>query len=154
MSDELNEAELEFYEKLGRLANGLTLRGGDVWEWTTFTRPNGESIETVEHVIEAQTYSAMQSDKAVLHGVVLGDDSGLVVAYTGNGVKSSDHALYIAATKPSHIILMLNRIADQQDELRAARARIAALEAALGEAKRECIMTPFCAAAIAQEKSK
>ena len=31
--------------------------------------------------------------------------------------------------------------------------RIAALEAALGEAKRECIMTPFCAAKI-EEKSE
>lgn len=101
------------------------------WRWGQFTRPNGEPIETVDHVCEAQENSARQSERAELWGVDLGVDAP-VVCYTGNGPCSKDHAQYIAALHPRVLIWVLDELGDRIERRGAAnRDLLEACKAAL-----------------------
>lgn len=82
------------------------------WEWRQFLRPNGEPIETVEHVCEAQNHSASVSDVAELWGVNYGPDTP-VVCYTGNGPYSAKHAQYFAAVQPGAMIWILDELGER-----------------------------------------
>lgn len=82
------------------------------WQWGTFTRPDGQPIETVEHIYEAQNHSAQQSETAELWGVNYGPDTS-VVAYTGNGPNSRAHAQYLAATQPRNLLWVLDQLGDR-----------------------------------------
>lgn len=99
------------------------------WEWRQFLRPNGEPIETVEHVCEAQNHSANVSDVAELWGVNYGHDTP-VVCYTGNGPSSASHAQYFAAVQPGAMLWVLAELGDRIERL--TQERDAALAKAEG----------------------
>ncbi len=73
------------------------------WAWTTFCKPSGETIATLDDVAETIAGSAYHSPSADLFGVTL-DDAHLnedgkatVVCYTGNGPNAHNNARAIAA---------------------------------------------------------
>ncbi len=113
----------DYIRKLVACARALPQKN---WEWGMFTRPGGAPIETVDHLCEAQEYSARQSDVAELWGVNYGPDTP-VVCFTGNGPTSEKHAQYFAAVQPGALIWLLDDVG----------GRIEALEAALRRVKQE-----------------
>jgi len=64
------------------------------WQLNYFVRAGGEKIETVEHVIECLTASAVQGN-AELHGCSIPGDGEPVICYTGNGPTSAKNARLI-----------------------------------------------------------
>lgn len=72
------------------------------WQWTTFCKPSGEPIQSVEDVADTIAGSARYSERAELFGVTLDDaakhDDGraTVVCYTGNGPNAHNNARVIA----------------------------------------------------------
>ncbi len=109
------------------------------WQWGTFTLPDGQPIETVDHICEAQNHSARQSETAELWGVNYGPDTS-VVCFTGNGPRSRGHAQFLAATQPRNLLWILNELGDrierltrERDEARAALANGPDLYEALKE---------------------
>lgn len=117
----------KFYRELLKAAQAAPQKG---WRWTRFTRPDGSPIETVEHVAETTSYSATWSPAAELWGVTFhGDDA--VVCYTGNGPNSEAHARFLAYLMPQNVIVMLERIGQQDEAISALAARVIELQRAL-----------------------
>lgn len=90
---------LENLDQLSEIILDASVEG---WEWTTFTRPDGSPIETVEHVAETTAHSARISEGTELHGITfagLGDEATgpNVVCYTGNGPHSAENARAIVS---------------------------------------------------------
>lgn len=73
------------------------------WNWTTFCKPSGDPILTVDDVAETIAGSAHHSPSADLYGVTLNDAAlnedgkATVVCYTGNGPNAHNNARVIAA---------------------------------------------------------
>jgi hypothetical protein len=73
------------------------------WTWTTFCKPSGDPIVTVDDVAETLAGSAHHSPSADLYGVTLDDASqnedgkATVVCYTGNGPNAHNNARAIAS---------------------------------------------------------
>lgn len=102
------------------------------WQWGTFLRPDGQPIETVEHVCEAQNHSARERDNAELWGVNYGPDSP-VVCFTGNGPCSKDHAQFLAAVQPRNLLWLLDEIGARMERMSDALRQIAACEIEFSE---------------------
>lgn len=103
----------DYIRKLVACARALPRKD---WQWGLFTRPGGAPIETVDHLCEAQEYSARQSDVAELWGVNYGPDTP-VVCFTGNGPRSKDHAQYLAAAQPGAMIWVLDELGERISRL-------------------------------------
>ena len=89
------------------------------WVATYFTKPTGDPIETLDDLIETQTFTAMQSTATVLFGIAFekvdGDGFAPVIAYTGNGPTSEANCVYAATLHNAYPALAA--------ELRTLRAR-------------------------------
>lgn len=139
-----------YIRQLVACARALPQKG---WEWRQFLRPNGEPIETVEHVCEAQNHSASLSDKAELWGVNYGPELP-VVCYTGNGPYSAKHAQYFAAVQPGAMLWVLNELGERIERLTQERdAAIAKADGASGASPSEPHTETQAPVAIEQSKS-
>ena len=130
MAETMSEKVDAYVRQLVPLARSLKQKE---WQWGQFTRPDGAPIETVDHVCEAQEYSARQSEVAELWGINYGPDTP-VVCFTGNGPCSKDHAQYFAAVQPSHLIWLLDELGERIERLTRERDEAKSASPALYEA--------------------
>jgi hypothetical protein len=86
------------------------------WIPSTFLRPDGSEIQTVDDVMESIDLSVRASPVAELYGVVSAELDGPVICYTGNGPKRAANAALLSSART--LAQLCLRLIEENDLLR------------------------------------